>query len=160
MVDKVFNKTDIEAGTNAVVFDFGGDWPGIEAAIHLAEQGCKVTLITTRLHVGEEIHQYLRNEYMKRLYELNITMKAHHDFGGIKNGNVVVRNLFTHKKEEVDNYEIVVLSVGRVPNIELYEEIKNLAPTVSQIGDCLAPRTIEEATLEGLLAAVNIEDND
>ncbi|NYF24377.1 FAD-dependent oxidoreductase [Sporosarcina sp. JAI121] len=159
MVDKIFNKTDIMAGQNAIVFDFGGDWPGIEAAIHLAEKGCKVTLVTTRLHVGEEIHQYLRNEYMKKLYQLNITMKAHHDFGGIINGNVVVRNLFTHKREEMENHKIIVLSVGRVPNTELYEEIKNLAPTVSQIGDCLAPRTIEEATLEGLLAAVNIEDN-
>ena len=159
MVDELFNKTDIEAGKYAVVFDFGGDWAGIEAAIYLAEKGCKVTFITTRLHVGEEIHQYLRNEYMKKLYELNITMKAHHDFGGIKNGNIVVRNLFTHKKVEVNNYDTVVLSVGRVPNIELYEEIKNLAPTVSQIGDCLAPRTIEEATLEGLLAAVNIENH-
>ncbi len=156
-VDDLFNKKDIKNAANAVVFDFGGDWSGMEAALHLAEKGCEVTLITARLHVGEEVHQYLRNEYMKKLYELNITIKAHHDFGGIKNGKVVIRNLFTYKTEEVDNYEIIVLSLGRVPNIELYEEIKNLAPFVSQIGDCLAPRTIEEATLEGLLTALQIE---
>lgn len=156
MVDELFNKTTIEKGEKAVVFDFGGDWSGIEAAIHLAEKGCEVTLITARLHVGEGVHQYLRNEYMKKLYGLNITLKAHHDFGGIKDGHVIVRNLFTHSIEEMDNYERIVLSVGRVPNVELYEEIKGLVPLVSQIGDCLAPRTIEEATLEGFLAALNI----
>lgn len=159
MVEELFNKTNIETDKDAVVFDFGGDWAGIEAAIYLAEKGCNVTLITARLHIGEEVHQYLRNEYMKKLYELNVTLKPHHDFGGIKNGKVMCRNLFTHKIDEMDNYSTVVLSVGRVPNVELFEEIKKLAPSVSQIGDCLAPRTIEEATLEGLIAAVNIENN-
>lgn len=156
-VDDLFNKKNIKKGEKAVVFDFGGDWSGVEAAIHLAEKGCEVTLITARMYIGEEVHQYLRNEYMKKIYELNITFKVHHDFGGIKNGNVITRNLFTHSIEEVDNFEMIVLSLGRVPNIELYEEIKSLVPFVSQIGDCLAPRTIEEATLEGLLTALQIE---
>ncbi|MCZ2257344.1 oxidoreductase [Sporosarcina sp. G11-34] len=156
-VDGLFNKMDVKKGRNAVVFDFGGDWAGMEAAIHLAEAGCEVTLITARPHVGEGVHQYLRNEYMKKLDELNVTLKTHHDFGGIKNGKVIVRNLFTHVTEEVDTYEVIVLSTGRIPNIELYEEIKKSAPFVSQIGDCLAPRTIEEATLEGFQAALQIE---
>lgn len=156
-VEELFHKKDIER-QNAVVMDFGGEWSGMESAIYLAEKGCTVTLITARLHVGEEVHQYLRNEYMKKLHELNITLKTHHDFGGIQNGKVIARNLFTHTAEEVEHCDMIVLSVGRIPNIELYEEIKNLAPYVGQIGDCLAPRTIEEATLEGLLSALEIED--
>lgn len=156
MVDDLFKKNNIETDKDAVVFDFAGDWAGIEAALHLAEKGCNVTLVTARLHVGEEVHQYLRNEYMKKLYELDVTLKPHHDFGGIKNGKIICRNLFTHGIEEMDNYATIVLSIGRVPNVELFEEVKHLAPEVSQIGDCLAPRTIEEATLEGLTAAVNI----
>ncbi len=156
-VDELFNKKDIEKGKNAVVMDFGGDWSGIESAIYLAEKGCTVTLITARLHVGEEVHQYLRNEYMKKLHELNITLTTHHDFGGIQNGKVIVRNVFTHTTAEMEHCDMIVLSVGRVPNTGLYEEIKYIAPYVSQIGDCLAPRTIEEATLEGLLSALKIE---
>ncbi|PWA10002.1 hypothetical protein DCC39_11995 [Pueribacillus theae] len=93
---------------------------------------------------------------MKKLYECNIKMKTHHDFGGIKNGKVVIRNLFSHEKEEMDQWDSIVLSLGRVPNIELYEEIKDLAPVVKPIGDCLAPRTIEEATLEGQLAILKM----
>jgi hypothetical protein len=46
--------------------------------------------------------------------------------------------------------------MGRVPNFELYEQVKGMAPVVRQIGDCLAPRTIEEATYEGLTSALEI----
>lgn len=49
-----------------------------------------------------------------------------------------------------------VESQGRVPNVELYEEIKHLASEVYQIGDCLAPRTIEEATFEGFMTSLQI----
>ena len=87
----------------AVVFDVEGEWAGMESAMYLAEKGCDVTLISTRLHIGENVHQYLRNEYMKKLYELNITLQPHHDFGGIRNGQIIARNLFTHT-EETDDY--------------------------------------------------------
>ena len=54
--------------------------------------------------------------------------------------------------------EHVILAVGRIPNTELFETIKNMAPYVAQIGDCLAPRTIEEATWEGLTTVTQIEE--
>jgi pyruvate/2-oxoglutarate dehydrogenase complex dihydrolipoamide dehydrogenase (E3) component len=127
----------------------------MEGALYLAEKGCDVTLITARLNVGEGVHQYLRNEYMKKLYELNIKMITHHDFGGIKDGNTIVRNLFTHETKERKDWDRIILSVGRVPDTEFYEEIKSLAPEVKQIGDCLAPRTIEEATHEGFFTMLN-----
>lgn len=155
LIDDLFHQKDFHTEEKAVVFDFGGDWGAIEGAIYLAKKGCEVTLITARLHVGEMIHQYLRNVYMKRLEKLNIEMIANHDFGGIDNGEVIVRNLFTHEQQKRE-WDRVVLSVGRTPNVSLYEEIKDLGPIVHQIGDCLAPRTIEEATHEGLFTVLNL----
>lgn len=157
-VDELFTTAQIEHDKKAVVFDFAGEWQGIESALYLAEKGCVVTLVTARLHVAEGVHQYLRNEYMKRLYEERIEFITHHDFGGMSEYGVVARNLFTHESIELGSFDYVVLAAGRVPNIALFEEIKDAAPFVAQIGDCLAPRTIEEATLEGLEAAVQIEE--
>ena len=54
------------------------------------------------------------------------------------------------------NWDTVVLSLGRIPNVELYEQTKRFAPFVRQIGDSLAPRTLEEATYEGFMAALEI----
>ncbi|MER1987340.1 MAG: FAD-dependent oxidoreductase [Solibacillus sp.] len=156
LVDDLFKTATLYSG-KAVVFDFKGDWAGIEAALYLAQQGCDVSLYSARLYIGEDIHQYLRNEYMKHLYEAKVTMMPHHDFGGITEHGIHVRNLFTHEGfyMEADH---VILALGRVPKDALYETIKNAASFVTRIGDCLAPRTIEEATLEGLQAAVDIEN--
>lgn len=155
-VDDLFSSTPKEVGNRVLVIDFAGDWPGMEAAVFLAEKGHNVTLVSSRLYVGEAVHQYLRNEYLKKLYQLGVDLRPHYDFGGIHNDQVVLRNLFSHEKEMVGDWDSIVLSLGRVPNIELYDQVKDLAPLVKQIGDCLAPRTMEEATYEGMMAAINI----
>ncbi|CEH32205.1 hypothetical protein AM501_14270 [Aneurinibacillus migulanus] len=155
-VDTLFSGRAMTIGHRVVVFDFAGDWPGIEAAIFLAEKGHNVTLLSAKLHIGQEVHQYLRNEYLKKLYQLKVQLRPHYDFGGIHDGRVIIRNLFTYDKDELTDWDTVVLSLGRVPNIELYEQVKGLAPVVRQIGDCLAPRTLEEATYEGMMSALNI----
>ncbi|WP_256226966.1 FAD-dependent oxidoreductase [Fictibacillus sp. WQ 8-8] len=156
LVDNLFSGKPEAIGSRLFVFDFGGDWPAIEAAIFLAEKGHKVTLITSKLHIGQEVHQYLRNEYLKKLYQLKVHLRPHFDFGGIRNDHVIIRNLFTHDTEEIEDWDNVILSLGRVPNIELYEQVKGITPFVEQIGDCLAPRTLEEATYEGMLSALNV----
>jgi 2,4-dienoyl-CoA reductase-like NADH-dependent reductase (Old Yellow Enzyme family)/thioredoxin reductase len=155
-VDDLFKQRSKTIGKHVLVFDFGGDWPGMEAAIELAEKGHHVTLISSKLYIGEEVHQYLRNEYLKKLYQLNIKMIPHYDLGEIKNNQVIIRNLFSYEKETLENWDSIVLSQGRVPNVELYEKIKHSASEVYQIGDCLAPRTLEEATFEGYMTSLQI----
>ncbi|KKB33216.1 oxidoreductase [Bacillus thermotolerans] len=155
-VDELFRKRDRAIGKNVLVFDFGGDWPGMEAAIDLAEKGHQVTLITSKLYIGEEVHQYLRNEYLKKLYQLKVKLLPHYDLGEIKNGQAVIRNLFSYEREVITDWDSIVLSLGRVPNTELYDDIKDMAPEVHQIGDCLAPRTLEEATHEGFMTSLQI----
>lgn len=155
-VDQLFNDRSKKVGKNILVFDFTGDWPALESAIDLAEKGHKVTIISSRLHIGEEVHQYLRNEYLKKLYQLKVKMIPHYDLGEIKDDEAVIRNLFSYEKESIKDWDSIVLSLGRVPNVELYEQIKVLAPEVWQIGDCLAPRTLEEATYEGFMVSLRV----
>ncbi|MEY8191842.1 FAD-dependent oxidoreductase [Peribacillus simplex] len=155
MSDDLFSSTK-KVGDNVLVFDFVGDWPGMEAAIYLAEKGHGVTLISSRLHIGETVHQYLRNEYLKKLYNLNVTLLPHYDIGTIKEDHVTIRNLFNQQKEELTNWDSIVLSLDRIPNTELFEEMKGHALIVKQIWDCFGPRTIEEATHEGIMSAISL----
>ena len=39
LVDNLFHKNKDQVGKNAIVFDFAGDWAGIESALYLAENG-------------------------------------------------------------------------------------------------------------------------
>ncbi len=48
---------------------------------------------------------------------------------------------------------MLALSHGRVPNDELAEELRQIGMNVHEAGDCQSPRSIEEAILEGTLAA-------
>jgi len=112
--------------------------------------------VTAKLYVAEEVHQYLRNEYLNKLYTQKVAMIPHHDFAGIRDDRLVMRNMFSHEVTLVDDWDTVVLSYGRVPNVELYESVKQAAPVVKQIGDCLAPRTLEEAVYEGYVAALEL----
>ncbi|MES1041804.1 hypothetical protein FOA20_20505 [Peribacillus simplex] len=81
----------------------------METAIYLAEKGHQVTLISSRLHIGETVHQYLRNEYLKKLYNLNVTLLPHYDIGAIKENHVVIRYLFTQQKQELTNWDSIIL---------------------------------------------------
>lgn len=157
-IDDLFDSSTWKQDEAAIVFDFGGDWAAVEGALYLAEKGCDTTLVTARLYAAENVHQYLRNEYLKRLKELNVTIIPQHDFGGINEaGKVVIRNLFTHDRTPLDKtYDHIVLSVGRVPTTQLFDELQDAKIPVKLIGDCLAPRTIEEATTEGLFTALRL----
>ncbi len=155
-VGSVFGNAVEDMGERVVIMDYVGDWQAIEAAIHLAERRRKVTLVCSKLFVGEEVHQFLRNEYMKRLYELSVEIRMHYDFGGIVEDKLKIRHVFAQSVEDISEWDQVVLSMGRVPNTDLYEELQPVAENIYQIGDCLAPRTLEEATYEGMMTSLQL----
>jgi hypothetical protein len=49
--------------------------------------------------------------------------------------------------------DAVVLASGRVPEDSLAPELRALGIAVAEAGDCIAPRSLEEAVLEGTLAS-------
>ena len=53
----------------------------------------------------------------------------------------------------LEDVDTVVLACPNEPNDELAEELRPLVGELHLIGDCLAPRTAEEAVFEGLKVA-------
>ena len=49
-------------------------------------------------------------------------------------------------------------AAGHVPESALLEELRATGRPVVGVGDALAPRTVEEAVLEGLRAGVAVEE--
>ncbi len=148
-VDDVFTRSDA-MGDRVIVMDLFGDWSGVEAAIFMARLGKNVTLYTARLYIAETVHQYLRNEYLKALYAVGVAMHAHYDMGSLVGDVLTIRNLFTYEPVALREWDSVVLAMGRVPRTHLSEVLGGVGVPVVSIGDCLAPRTLEEATFEGL----------
>jgi 2,4-dienoyl-CoA reductase-like NADH-dependent reductase (Old Yellow Enzyme family) len=140
------------SAARVVVADWGGDASGLASAELLAVAGAEVTLAVGSAAFGESIHQYQRNLYAQRLYRAGVQIEHHLELTGGGPGGVLFRNLFAPELETVLPADLLVLACGRVPERDLAEELVALGLPVAEAGDCLSPRSAEEAILEGTLA--------
>jgi pyruvate/2-oxoglutarate dehydrogenase complex dihydrolipoamide dehydrogenase (E3) component len=141
-----------------VVADWGGDPSGLDAAELLAARGCDVTLAIASVSPGEGVHQYRRNLYLQRLYRAGVVILHHHELRSAADGRVALANVFAPERETLVEADLLVTALGRVPNDELAVELRAAGYRVEEAGDCLGPRSLEEAILEGLLAARRASD--
>jgi len=144
---------DSVSGRRVVVADWGGDPAGLDAAEVLARAGNQVTLAVASVTVGESVHQYRRNLYLQRLYRAGVTILPHHELVAASAGEARFRNAFAPELERTEPAELLVLALGRVPEDTLAPALRDAGLEVEEAGDCLSPRSLEEAVLEGALAA-------
>jgi hypothetical protein len=111
-----------------------------------------VTLVTSSVAVGESFHQYRRNLYLQRLYRAGVDIRQHRELVGAGPGVVRLRNAFAREVEETIEADALVLAVGRVSEDTLAPALRGIGLCVEEAGDCLSPRGLEEAVLEGALA--------
>lgn len=140
-------------GSQVVIADWGGDAAGLDCAELLREAGKVVTLALASVSAGEALHQYQRSLYLARLYRAGVRFAHHLELAGVAAGRVSFRNLFAPELEVPLPAEALVLALGRVPERGLAESLAASGLRVEEAGDCLSPRSLEEAILEGTLAA-------
>jgi pyruvate/2-oxoglutarate dehydrogenase complex dihydrolipoamide dehydrogenase (E3) component len=137
-----------------VVSDWGGDWTGLDAAEVLAARGAQVRLVTSAAAFGEAVHQYQRNLYLARLDEAGIELVHHLRPLSVSPGAATFENVFSGRRVELDGVDTLVVHAGRTAGDELYLELEAADVTVERAGDCLGPRSFEEAIREGTLAGL------
>jgi 2,4-dienoyl-CoA reductase-like NADH-dependent reductase (Old Yellow Enzyme family)/thioredoxin reductase len=140
-------------GRRVVVADWGGDASGLACADLLDAAGNDVTVAVGSAALGETLHQYQRNLYAARLYRAGIRLEHHLELVGAEQDRVRFRNLFAPELESELPADLLVLALGRVPERSLAEALADAGLEVREAGDCLGPRGLEEAILEGTLAA-------
>ena len=146
---------DVLAGARpagrVLIADWGGDAAGLDCAELLAAEGRDVTLAVGAATPGETLHQYTRNGYIARLSRAGVRIEPFLGLAGAAAGAVRFRNIFAPELETAIEADVLLLALGRVPEDALTAELDGLA--VETAGDCRSPRGIEEAVLEGTLAA-------
>jgi pyruvate/2-oxoglutarate dehydrogenase complex dihydrolipoamide dehydrogenase (E3) component len=140
-------------GQTVVVADWGGDPSGLAAADVLAVAGRRVTVVLAAVAAGESIHQYTRNLYLERLYRAGVRLEHHLELVAARRGWALFRNLFAPELETQLAADALVLALGRAPVEGLAPVLAARGVPVEEAGDCRSPRSLEEATLEGTLAA-------
>ena len=136
-----------------VIADWGGDATALDCAEVLTAAGREVVLAVGSIIPGETLHQYTRNIYIERLCRLGIDIRHYLDVVSASGGEVLLRNVLAPELEATVQADAVVLSMGRVPEDSLVSALMERGLRVEEAGDCRTPRSIEEAILEGTLAA-------
>ena len=130
-----------------------GTRPASPAPSSSNSAGNYVTVAVGSAAVAETLHQYQRNLYAARLYRAGVRLEHHVELTGAEQGRVFVRNLFAPEVESELPADLLVLALGRVPDRALVAALTGVGLEVYGAGDCLGPRGLEEAILEGTLAA-------
>jgi len=142
----------VEAGDKVIVI--GGELVGCETAEFLAEKGKSVTVTRRGPEVATGVGPVLRPPFLDRLSSKGVTLLP-----GVKYNEVTPQGLSVTTKEgetKLIEADTIVLAAGARSNMKLYEELKGKALEVHVIGDCVEPRTIQEAIADGFSLALEI----
>jgi 2,4-dienoyl-CoA reductase-like NADH-dependent reductase (Old Yellow Enzyme family) len=156
----VIRGTTVPAG-HVVVADFRSDWIGLGMAQLLAGRGNRVTLAVTGTMAGQRVQQYIRDTMTAAARRARVDIKPTMRLFGADSTAVFLQDVLTGDAVVVEDVAALVLAQGHVPEDALLGELEAAreagAPfEVHAVGDCLSPRTIEEAVLEGLRVGVAI----
>ncbi|WP_030267507.1 FAD-dependent oxidoreductase [Streptomyces violens] len=142
-----------------VVADWRGDWIGLGVAVQLAGLGRKVTLCVTGFGAGEHLQQYVRAAMVGEAVRAKVAVVPNVRLYGADSDTVYLQHTLTEEPVLLEGVRSVVLAQGHEPvaapaaETELPELPRG---SLISIGDCVSPRTVEEAVLEGLTAAAEL----
>ncbi|MEO0272092.1 MAG: FAD-dependent oxidoreductase [candidate division WOR-3 bacterium] len=140
---------DYPVGRRVLFVDMHGDRCAMVTAEYLLNIGKKVDIVTSDPFVGFEVSSFgdlflLRQRLLQKgakfISDLIITE--------INESSIKARNVYTNESVVMTDYDTVILYDGRIPNDNLYKELKNKITRLFRIGDCVAPRNIYMAIYE------------
>lgn len=147
---------EAEIGSSVVIADARCDWIGLGLAEKLARSGCRVRLAANGAVPGEGIHYITRNMWIGTLHKLGVEMIPFTRLHGVDAENAYFQHTLNAEPVVFDGVDttVVISSNRRVAGLE--SELSESGREFHLIGDCLSPRTVEEAVLEGLKAGSSI----
>ncbi|MDA8485045.1 FAD-dependent oxidoreductase [Pseudomonas resinovorans] len=148
-------RDEVQLGRSVVVTDWRGDWiaPGI--AERLARNGHQVRLAVSGPHCGESLPLYVRDQMAGELHKMGIPITPYARLYGCDDNTVYMTHAACGEPMLFEEVDTLVLCQGHQPVDDLGSEMEGLVE-FRRIGDCLAPRTVEEAIYEGLKLAWSI----
>jgi 2,4-dienoyl-CoA reductase-like NADH-dependent reductase (Old Yellow Enzyme family)/thioredoxin reductase len=141
-------------GSRVLVADWRCDWVGMGLAEHLARAGRHVRLAVNGLHAGQNLPMYLRDHWAAKLHDLGVEIISYSRLAGVDEHAAYLTHIVSGKTIIAEDVDTVVMAFGHEPDARLEAELAAAGSTVPVVlaGDCLSPRSAEEAIYEGLLA--------
>ncbi len=139
-----------QPGEYVLVYDQLGFHQATGTAELLAEKGCKVEFVTPQFFVGGDLSITLDIElWYRRALAKGMQMTADHFLGSLGPNSATIINNYTGQPRQLENVALAVLVTPQAANDRLYLQLQGKVKQLYRIGDCLAPRRVENAILDG-----------
>jgi len=149
-----------------LVIDNNGHWEGAGTAEYLADNGCRVEMVTPDMMVGGDIESGTRTLFYRRAAIKNISIRTGLALKAIAHGTVTFQPVFSAAGTQgfgryllvagddvfVNDFDAVVAIIGRRSREDLYHRCRTsplLADVkITRVGDAVAPRLLESNIAE------------
>lgn len=158
----VLNEREILGGVplpapgKAVVLDEIGDHDGMAVAEWLVGKGWQVTIITADMFCGQRLTATQElTAWNQRAWNKGVVFRPMHEVQRVSQGTLYAVDRFSREELRIEEVALVVEVSYDVPNEGLYFALKEAGygrhgmPALYRAGDCVAPRRIGQAVLEG-----------
>jgi len=137
-------------GKKVLFIDNDGHHQATATAEFLAERGRRVHMVTSSPTIASELgptqDAYLAHQ---RLMQKGVTFTPDFAVVEIKGLEVKGLNFYSNEWQTFDGYDAIVFAMGNRVEDGLYRALKGRVKGLYRIGDCVAPRKIDMAILEG-----------
>ncbi|MES1943942.1 NADH:flavin oxidoreductase [Salinisphaera sp. PC39] len=162
--DNVLTTPDVlrdpaRAGKRTLILDDDGSRYVLGTAERLLAEGCAVHIVTRFNGIGPNLAPTLDLPMvLNRLGEGGMEYTVNHWIKSIEGDTATVFDIFTGREKRLEGFDSFLLCTGHEAEDGLYFELKEALPNVHRIGDCHAPRQVEHAIYEGVLAGRELFD--
>ena len=125
----------------------GGGVQGLQLAGFLVKRGRKVTVVDTDVKMGKGMVDCYRDRLVPWLEQKGVLLLS-----GVKYEEITDKGLtITTKKEKkrILAADTILPALAMAPDTEFVKSLKESAPEIYQIGDCVSPGLIVDATGDG-----------
>jgi 2,4-dienoyl-CoA reductase (NADPH2) len=137
----------------AEILDTLGDPVGMGVAEWLVERGWQVEIVTSDMFVGQRLTASLElTAWNQRIAAKGITLRPQFETRQVTAHSVIGADRFDQQEMRLDNIDLVVDVSPEIPDETLYFALKTSGLRVFRAGDCVAPRYLSHAILEGYRA--------
>jgi pyruvate/2-oxoglutarate dehydrogenase complex dihydrolipoamide dehydrogenase (E3) component len=144
---------EANTGNSVIVADWRCDWIGVGLAEKLARDGCHVRLAVSGTHAGQNLQMYVRDTWIGKLQRLGVEVIPYARLYGADGDTAYFHHMAGGDPIVCEGMDTLVLVQGHQPVIALEQSLRGRDLEIHLVGDCLSPRTAEEAVYEGMMAA-------